>query len=347
MAAQVDVTPDLDGLVLGMEWMHENTCMWNIKTGKEHAIDDIVFHAEYDRDASLVDRVTPLLDSAARVGSVSIMEPVRPVELEQLLPIRVCGVVEPEQPMDLEQLLPIRIHSVIEPEPEVPGAVGMVQSRLGFEGELADPESSMSDATSSPSESDYEDEAESESSDRDRGEFGQPDPPRESTFVPVPVAQFEQMEEAAGPALESASQTPEPMVVVPYDPDVIIEQVEEVEVKPVLASLREQEQPPPLQELSQGNAMAVSATPVDPDRDDMFTREEIIAAQQTEEAIRITMEYCKKGVPPDRDEIRTVPEEAKDMLLQFESLVVKNDILYRRFMHRDGSTKHLQLILPT
>jgi len=59
------------------------------------------------------------------------------------------------------------------------------------------------------------------------------------------------------------------------------------------------------------------------------------------------MEYCEKGEPPDRDEIRTVPEEAKEMLLQFESLVVKNEILYRRYMHRDGSTKHFQLILPT
>ena len=52
-------------------------------------------------------------------------------------------------------------------------------------------------------------------------------------------------------------------------------------------------------------------------------------------------------MPPDRDEIRTILEEAKDMLLQFESLVVKNDILHRQFMHRDGSTRHLQLILPT
>jgi len=93
--------------------------------------------------------------------------------------------------------------------------------------------------------------------------------------------------------------------------------------------------------------MAVSATPVDPDRDDMFTREELVAAQQAEETIRVTMEYCEKGEPPDRDEIRTVPEEAKEMLLQFESLVVKNEILYRRYMHRDGSTKHFQLILPT
>jgi len=61
----------------------------------------------------------------------------------------------------------------------------------------------------------------------------------------------------------------------------------------------------------------------------------------------VTVEFRKKGEPPDRDEIRTVPEEAKAMLLQFETLVVKNDLLYRRFVHRDGSTKHLQLILPT
>jgi len=79
----------------------------------------------------------------------------------------------------------------------------------------------------------------------------------------------------------------------------------------------------------------------------MFMREELVAAQQAEEAIRVAIEYCRKGEPPDRDEIRTIPEEAKDMLLQFETLVVKNDLLYRRYVHRDGSTKHLQLILPT
>ena len=223
----------------------------------------------------------------------------------------------------------------------------MVQGRLGSEGELADPESSLSDATSSPSESDYKDEAESELSDRDRGESGPPDPPRESTLVLVPVAQFEQMEDTDDPAPEPAGPIPEPMVVVPYDPDVIVEQVDEAELEPELASSDEQEQSHPLYELSQGNAMAASATPVDPDRDDMFTKEELVVAQQAEEAIRVTIEYCKKGEPPDRDGIRTVPEEAKDMLLQFETLVVKNNILYRRYVHRDGSTKHLQLILPT
>jgi len=205
--------------------------------------------------------------------------------LEGLSPIRVCGVVDEEKPVSLEELLPIRISGIIEPKFEKPKAVGVVQTQLGFEGRLADPESSMSDATSSPPESDYEDEAEPEPSDRDRGESGQPDLPRESMLVPVPVAQFEQMEDTDDPAPETADPIPEPMIVVPYDPDIIVEQVEEVELEPELASSDEQVQSKPFHELSQGNAMAASATPVDPDRDDMFTREELVAAQQAEEAI--------------------------------------------------------------
>ena len=77
----------------------------------------------------------------------------------------------------------------------------------GFEGELADPETSSSDATSSPFESDYDDEYESELSEHDRGGLGQPDPPRESTSVPVSceirplpnVSQFAQVRMRASP----------------------------------------------------------------------------------------------------------------------------------------------------
>jgi len=128
------------------------------------------------------------------------------------------------------------------------------------------------------------------------------------------------------------------MVIVPYDPDIIVEQVDEVKLEPESASSSEQEQTFLFQELSQGNAMATSVVPVDPDggtreSDRMFTRPEIIAAQKAEDAIHIAIEYCNKGVPPDRDEIRTIPEEAKELLLQFESLLVQNDILYRRFQH--------------
>jgi len=170
--------------------------------------------------------------------------------------------------------------------------------------------------------------------------------------VSVHTTQPGQSVGTAGPALGTASPTSEPVPIVPYDPDIIVEQVDEVTLEPELASTSEQEQSSPLHELSQGNAMAASAVPVGQggntrDSDDMFTREEIIAAQKAEDAIRITIEHCNKGVPPDRDEIRTIPEEAKELLLQFESLLVQNDILYRRFQHRDGSTKYLQLILPT
>jgi len=169
--------------------------------------------------------------------------------------------------------------------------------------------------------------------------------------TPVPVVQLEQSVGTADPTLGSASPTSVPVAIVPYDPDIIVEQIDEVTLEPQLASSSEQEQSSPLHELSQGNAMAASAVPVGQggdtqDSDNMFTRDELIAAQQAEDAIRIAIEYCRKGVPPDRDEIRTIPEEAKELLLQFESLVVKNDILYCRFQHRDGSTKYLQLILP-
>ena len=156
------------------------------------------------------------------------------------------------------------------------------------------------------------------------------------------------MDDSDVPDPEMTDPKPEPMTVVPYDPDIVVkEEIEEVELEPELARPDEQGQPPPLHELSQGNAMAAFATPADPDRDDMFTRQELIAAQQADEAIRVTIEFYRKGEPPDRDEIRTVPEEAKQLLFQFETLTVRDELLYRHFVRRDGSTKHLQLILPT
>jgi len=251
MAAQVDVSPDVDGLVLGMEWMHENTCMWNVRTGKVSTIYDIVFHAEYEHDASLVKRVTPLPDEAHEVSFVAALVLNLPIYWGMRPLHRICGIEDEKQPVDIEELLPIRISHIIEQEPEQPGAVGVVTTRLGSEGAQADPESSSSDVTDSPPESDYEDEAESESSERDRGEVGLFDPPRESTSVPVPDTRFEQMDDSDDPAPESADPVPEPMIVVPYDPDIVVkEEVEEVELEPELASPDEQGQPPPLHELS-------------------------------------------------------------------------------------------------
>ena len=114
--------------------------------------------------------------------------------------------------------------------------------------------------------------------------------------MPVPVTQFDRMDDRDGPDPEMADPKPEPITVVSYDPDIVVkEEIGEAELEPELASPDEQGQPPPLHELSQGNAMAAFGTPADPDRDDMFTRQELIAAQQADEAIRVTIEFYRKG----------------------------------------------------
>ena len=118
------------------------------------------------------------------------------------------GIEDDEPVVAIEELLPIRVHHIVEQEPEKPDTVGVVTMRQHSEIVLADPESSQSDATDSPPESDYEEEAESESSDCGGGEFGPPDSPGESTSVPVPVAQFDQMDDNDDPCLLYTSPSP-------------------------------------------------------------------------------------------------------------------------------------------
>jgi len=110
----VDISPDVDGLVLGMEWMHENTCIWNVRTGRVSAIDDIIFHAEYECDASLVKRVTPLPDEAHTASFVAALDLNLPMDWGSRPSNRVCGIEDDEQPVDIEELLPIRIHHIVE-----------------------------------------------------------------------------------------------------------------------------------------------------------------------------------------------------------------------------------------
>jgi len=76
--------------------------------------------------------------------------------------------------------------------------------------------------------------------------------------------------------------------------------------------------------------MAAAAIPIrdgEVDSDSLFTKDELREAQQKDDGIRISIEYCQKGVPPDHTEIRAIPEEAKELLLQFESLLVRDGIL--------------------
>ena len=50
--------------------------------------------------------------------------------------------------------------------------------------------------------------------------------------MPVPVAQFDQMDDSDDPASAPAVMESEPMIVVPYDPDVVVKEEPVEEVKP-------------------------------------------------------------------------------------------------------------------
>ena len=79
--------------------------------------------------------------------------------------------------------------------------------------------------------------------------------------------------------------------------------------------------------------------------DSPFEHDEIRAAQSADDGLSIVIAYCKNGNLPGKDEVRTLPEEARELLLQWDSLQLQNDILYRKYHHLDGSTKYLQLVL--
>ena len=120
-------------------------------------------------------------------------------------------------------------------------------------------------------------------------------------------------------------------------------------IKSEMASSEDEAEASLVQQLSQGNAMATTEIPVGDsmnDSDGLFTRDELREAQQKDDGVRIAIEFVQKGVPPDRAEVRTIPEDAKSLLLQFESLQIRDGILYRRFQHPDGTTKYWQLVLP-
>ena len=89
-----------------------------------------------------------------------------------------------------------------------------------------------------------------------------------------------------------------------------------------------------------------SDTDSDGTKNPEFTRDEILTAQAGDKAIRSILDYLQKGRPPDASEIRQLSGEARQMVLQWDSLILREDILYRRFQHADGSTKYFQLVLP-
>ena len=76
--------------------------------------------------------------------------------------------------------------------------------------------------------------------------------------------------------------------------------------------------------------------------DAFFERGAIKAAQIADDSLRVVIAYCNA----DKNEVRTLPEEARDLLLQWDSLHLKDNMLCRKYHYPDGTSKYLQLILP-
>jgi len=78
-----------------------------------------------------------------------------------------------------------------------------------------------------------------------------------------------------------------------------------------------------------------------------ITLDNIRVGQLADDSIGPVLQLVKDGVEPSTANLRPYPEEARVLLAQWDSLVVENDVLYRRFHHPDGSTQFLQVVLPT
>jgi len=72
----------------------------------------------------------------------------------------------------------------------------------------------------------------------------------------------------------------------------------------------------------------------------------IRTAQAEDDSIKVVVDHLGAGADPGDIDIRQYPEDARQLFGQWESLVVRDGVLYRRFYHPDGTTKFLQVVLP-
>ena len=78
----------------------------------------------------------------------------------------------------------------------------------------------------------------------------------------------------------------------------------------------------------------------------LVSRESIRSAQAADDSLSPVRTLVESGTEPDPATVRQYPEEARILLAQWASLVVIEDVLYRRFHLPDGTTEFLQVVLP-
>jgi len=99
--------------------------------------------------------------------------------------------------------------------------------------------------------------------------------------------------------------------------------------------------PPSADVTAQANVLSVSTELPS------LSLEGIRDAQATDDNIQPVIKALTDRVKPPHDSLRDYPEEACILLAQWNSLVLEDDVLYRRYHYPDGTTKYLQVVIPT
>jgi len=111
----------------------------------------------------------------------------------------------------------------------------------------------------------------------------------------------------------------------------------ELLVSPSTAS----DSPPSDNVTAQANVLSVSA------ESPSLSLEGIRNAQATGGNLQPVIKALTDRVKPPHDSLRDYPEEARILLAQWDSLVLEDDVLYRRYHYPDDTTKYLQVVIPT
>jgi len=88
---------------------------------------------------------------------------------------------------------------------------------------------------------------------------------------------------------------------------------------------------------------AIAATPDPPPN----TLDEIRAAQAADDNLLPVIQALLEQKQPASADLRQYPEEARVLFPQWDSLVLQDGTLYRKFHYPDGTVNFLQIILPT
>jgi len=77
-----------------------------------------------------------------------------------------------------------------------------------------------------------------------------------------------------------------------------------------------------------------------------ITLDDIREAQSLDDNLQPVIQSLHEGVRPPQGSLWDYPEEARALFSQWDSLVLEDSVLYRRYHCPDGTTRYLQVVLP-